>query len=287
MPFMFRKMVVAGVGLTGGSLALAARKFGLVDEIVGYGRGEKNLRLARRNGVIDRYFMDERKVPNGVDLLILATPVQSIAPLAKSFLPGLAPSCLVSDVGSVKANVVHQVERVLARRADFVGAHPIAGGEQWGAQAAKSDLFIGHRCILTPTRYTNPTALRKMTTFWRRLGSKVEIMEPRAHDRILALVSHLPHVLVYSLVNSLREARVDSLDLKEYCAGGFKDFTRIASSRPEIWRDICLDNPQAITKGIVDYVKRLEKVKRWIQDGRGDLLEKEFQRANEFRGAIP
>ena len=287
MPFMFHKMVVAGVGLTGGSLALAARKFGLVDEIVGYGRGEKNLRLARRNGVIDRYFMDERKVPSGVDLLILATPVQSIAPLAKSFLPGLAPSCLVSDVGSVKANVVHQVERVLARRADFVGAHPIAGGEQWGAQAAKSDLFMGHRCILTPTRHTNPRALRKMTTFWRRLGSKVEIMDPRAHDRILALVSHLPHVLVYSLVNSLREARVGSLDLKEYCAGGFKDFTRIASSRPEIWRDICLDNPQAITKGIVDYVKRLEKVKRWIQDGRGDLLEKEFQRANEFRGAIP
>jgi len=285
--FMFRRMVVAGVGLTGGSLALAARKFGLVDEIVGYGRGEKNLRLARRNGVIDRYFMDGGGIPKGVDLLILATPVQSIAPLAKSFLPRLAPSCLVSDVGSVKANVVHQVERVLARRAFFVGAHPIAGGEKWGAQAAKSDLFIGHRCILTPTRHTNPKALRKMTAFWRRLGSRVEIMDPRVHDKILALVSHLPHVLVYSLVNSLREARVDSLDLKEYCAGGFKDFTRIASSRPDVWRDICLVNPQAITKGIVDYVKRLEKVKRWIQDGRGDLLEKEFQRANEFRGAIP
>ena len=287
MPFMFRRMVVAGVGLTGGSLALAARKFGLVDEIVGYGRGEKNLRLARRNGVIDRYFMDEGGVPKGVDLLILATPVQSIAPLAKSFLPRLAPDCLVSDVGSVKANVVHQVERTLARRVFFVGAHPIAGGEKWGAQAAKSDLFIGQRCILTPTRQTDPKALRKMRTFWRRLGAKVEVMDPRQHDRILALVSHLPHILVYSLVNSLSRARVDSVDLRKYCAGGFKDFTRIASSRPEIWRDICLFNPQAITQGIVDYIRCLEKVRRWIQDGRGDLLEKEFQRANEFRGAIP
>ncbi len=284
---MFRRMVVAGVGLTGGSLALAARKFGLVDEIVGYGRGEKNLRLARRKGVIDRYFMDEGKFPKGVDLLILATPVQSLAPLAKSFLPGLGPGCLVSDVGSVKGSVVRQVERVLGKRASFVGAHPIAGGEKWGAQAAKPDLFIGHRCILTPTRHTDPKALKKLTLFWRRLGSKVELLDPSVHDRILALVSHLPHVLVYSLVNSLRDARVDSLDLKEYCAGGFKDFTRIASSRPEIWRDICLVNPRAITKGISDYVTRLEKIKGWVRDGRGDLLEKEFQRANEFRGAIP
>ncbi|NIO06972.1 MAG: prephenate dehydrogenase/arogenate dehydrogenase family protein, partial [Deltaproteobacteria bacterium] len=176
---------------------------------------------------------------------------------------------------------------VVGRRAYFVGAHPIAGGEKWGAEAARPDLFVDHRCILTPTRHTNPAALKKLTQFWRRLGSKVEVLDPRVHDRVLALVSHLPHVLVYALVNSLRDARVDSLDLKEYCAGGFKDFTRIASSRAEIWRDICLVNPEAINKGIGDYVKRLEKVKRWIESGRGDLLEKEFQRASDFRNSIP
>lgn len=285
---MFRKMVVAGVGLIGGSLALAARKRKLVGEVIGYGRGEKNLRLALRMGMVDRYFMDEEEIPDGVDLLILATPVQSIAPLTRAFLPRLRRGCLISDVASVKGKMVRQVEGILGRRSGmhFVGAHPIAGGEQWGAQAALPDLFVGHRCILTPTRKTDIRALKKLTSFWRRLGAKVETMDPHLHDRVLALVSHLPHVLAYALVNSLGRARVDSLDLKGYCAGGFKDFTRIASSRPELWRDICLANRQAVVKGLGEYIKRLERFRGWISDGRGERLEEEFQRANDFRGAI-
>ena len=287
MALMFRRMVVAGVGLIGGSLALAARKGRLVEEIIGYGRREKNLRLARRRGIVDRYFMDSGKIPKGTDLLILATPVQATVPLASSFLPRLEPGCLISDVGSVKGGIVHKLERLLPDRISFVGAHPIAGGERWGAEAATPDLFLRHRCILTPTRRTDPRAVKRLGSFWRRLGARVEIMDPNLHDRILAVVSHLPHVLAYALVNTLGRVDMDSVDLKDYCAGGFKDLTRIASSRPEIWRDICLVNRQAVSRSILDYMRCLEQLRRSIRGGEGDYLEREFSRANQVRRAIP
>jgi len=284
---MFRRMVVAGVGLIGGSLALAARKGRLVEEIVGFGRSEQNLRLAQRRGIVDRYFMEGGKIPRGTDLLILATPVQTTVPLARAFLPRLEAGSLISDVGSVKGEIVHKLDRLLPHKISFVGAHPIAGNEKWGAEAATPDLFLKHRCILTPTRRTDPKAVKKLGSFWRRLGAKVEILDPNLHDRILAMVSHLPHVLAYALVNTLGRVEVDSVDLKDYCAGGFKDLTRIASSRPEIWRDICLANRQAVSKSILVYIRCLDQLRRAIRGGEGDHLEREFSRANELRRAIP
>lgn len=286
MASMFRRMVVAGVGLIGGSLALAARRHGLAEEIVGYGRGEENLRLAQKRGIIDRYFLHAAEIPKGTDLLILATPVQATVSLAVSFLPGLEPGCLVSDVGSVKERIVRDMERLLPAEIPFVGVHPIAGGEQWGAQAALPELFSGQQCILTPTRNTDPEALKKMAYLWRRVGAKVEVMDPGLHDKIFGIVSHLPHVLVYALVNTLSRTKVDSVDLKDYCGAGFKDFTRIASSRPEIWRDICLVNRQAIGKSLGEYIKGLERLRRFIRKGEGHLLEREFARANEVRRQI-
>lgn len=284
--FLFRRMVVVGVGLIGGSLALAARQRGLVEEIIGSGRGEKNLRGAQTRGMIDRYFLDKGEIPKGVDLVILATPVQSTVSLAASFLPRLDPGCLVSDVGSVKSRIVRDMERLLPKHIPFVGAHPIAGGEQWGSQAALPDLFSDHRCILTPTQNTDAGALEKMACLWRGVGAKVEMMDPDLHDKVLAVVSHLPHVLVFTLVNTLSRSAVDSVELKDYCGGGFKDFTRIASSRPEIWRDICLANRRAIGKSLTDYLKQLERLKKWIRDGKADLLEREFSLANEVRRQI-
>ncbi|MGH7831889.1 MAG: prephenate dehydrogenase, partial [Candidatus Binatia bacterium] len=191
------------------------------------------------------------------------------------------------DVGSVKARIVQDMERLLPRSIPFVGAHPIAGSEQWGAEAAAPGLFSGRRCILTPGRATNGKALQKMARLWRGVGAGVEIMSPALHDKILAIVSHLPHVLAYSLVNTLGRSRADSVDLKQYCAGGFKDFTRIASSRPEIWRDICLLNREAIGKSLTDYIRSLERLRGWIRDGQGALLERAFARANEIRSRIP
>jgi prephenate dehydrogenase len=280
---LFKKMVIAGVGLIGASLALAARERGLVDAIVGYGRSEENLRFALDKGIIDSYFHKPEEIPPGTDFLLLGTPVAAIVPLTKQFLPFMRPGCIVSDVGSVKAEIVRDMEKLLPRTMPFVGAHPIAGGEQWGAEPARADLFIGQRCILTPTKKTDPAALENVGTLWKRVGAKVETIDADVHDKILGLVSHLPHVLVYGLVNLMNHARVDSTEVIEYCGGGFKDFTRIASSRPELWRDICLLNREAVSAGLADYIKELEKLKRLIDEGKGAEIEREFALANEAR----
>lgn len=283
---MFQKMVVAGVGLIGGSLALDMRRRGLAKEIVGYGRSKANLRVAKKKGIIDHFFLREEDIPSGVDFLVMGTPVQAIVPLTAAFLPRLEPGCIISDVGSVKAEIVKGVEKVLPPGIHFVGAHPIAGSEHWGADAAVENLFQGRRCILTPSRKTNRTALRKMAALWKRVGAKVEIMNAEKHDRVLGVVSHLPHVVAYALVNSLDQTKVDGVDLKTFCAGGFKDITRIASSRPELWRDICLLNRKAVSKSLGNYIRNLEKMKRWIDSGNGSSLEHEFAHANEVREQI-
>lgn len=286
MAFMFRKMVVAGVGLIGGSLALDMRRRKLVKEVVGYGRTEANLKVAKRTNLIDSYFLHESEIPTDTDFLMLGTPVQTIVPLTEAFLPKLAPGCIVSDVGSVKAEIVRGMEKLLPANIHFVGAHPIAGSEQWGAQAARADLYVGKRCILTPTRRTDRAALKKMELLWRRVGAKVQIMDAAQHDRVLGIVSHLPHVVAYALVNALDQTKIDGIDLKTYCAGGFKDITRIAGSRPELWRDICLLNRKAVSQSLGNYIRNLEKMKRAIDGGHGAALEKDFARAQTVREQI-
>lgn len=283
----FKKVVIAGVGLICGSLALDMRRKKLTGEIIGYGRGEANLRLAKREGIIDDYFLSPERFPGKVDLLVMGAPVEAIAPLAEAFRPRLEPGCIVTDVGSVKGEIVHAMERLLPKNIFFVGGHPIAGSEQWGASAARAGLFARHRCILTPTRKTDRKALVKIGALWRRVGAEVEMMSPRLHDHVLGVISHLPHVLVYALVNALERQPRNGIDLKRYCAGGFKDFTRIASSRPELWRDICLMNRAALGRSLGGYIKSLQRIERWIRDGKGAALEKEFARAYDIRAQIP
>jgi prephenate dehydrogenase len=284
---MFKKMVLAGVGLICGSLALDMRRRKLVKEIVGYGRSESNLKLAKKKGIIDSYFLREHEIPGGVDFLMMGTPVQTIVPLTQAFLPKLEAGCIVSDVGSVKGEIVRGMEKILPKSIVFVAGHPIAGSEQWGAQAARENLFVRHRTVLTPTKRTDVKALKKVTELWRKVGADVEIMHPDVHDRVLGVISHLPHVLVYALVNALEKTHLKDVDLKAYCAGGFKDFTRIASSRPELWRDICVMNRKALGRSLSDYIKYLEQLNGWIKNEKGALLEKEFARAFEVRAKIP
>lgn len=286
MAVMFRKMVVVGLGLICGSLALDVRRRKLVGEIIGYGRSEANLRWAKKQGIIDSYFLREDEMPDDVNFLMMGTPVQTIVPLTAAFLPRLKAGCVISDVGSVKAEIVQGMDRLLPKNIPFVAGHPIAGSEQWGARAAKPDLFLRRRTILTPTRKTDKAALKKVATLWRKVGAKVELMDPEVHDRVLGVISHLPHVLVYALVNALDRTQVRGVDLKSYCAGGFKDFTRIASSRPELWRDICLMNRRALGRSLDDYIDSLERLRRWMAEGKGASLEKEFTRANEIRRQI-
>lgn len=287
MAVMFQKVVMAGVGLICGSLALDMRRRRLAKEIIGYGRGEANLKLAKRKGIIDSYFIDDDQFPADADFLMMGTPVETIVPLTKRFLPRLKAGCIVSDVGSVKSEIVRGMEKILPKQIYFVAGHPIAGSEQWGAQAAHRDLFVRHRCILTPTKGTNRRALNKVAALWRKVGAEVEIMAPQVHDQVLGVISHLPHVLVYALVNALERTRLGDFDVKKYCAGGFKDFTRIASSRPELWRDICLMNRRALGRSLADYINYLDRLNRWIREGNGALLEREFARAYDIRARIP
>ena len=287
MAVKFEKVVMAGVGLICGSLALDMRQRKLAKEIVGYGRGEENLRTARRKGIIDSYFLTPEKFPGGVDLVVMGTPVETIAPLTGAFAPKLEAGAIVTDVGSVKGGIVRAMEKLLPKKARFVAGHPIAGSEQWGAQAARRDLFVDHRCILTPTQRTDRRALGKVRALWRAVGAEVEEMSPEVHDQVLGVISHLPHVLVYALVNALERRPPKGVDLKKYCAGGFKDFTRIASSRPELWRDICLMNRRALSRVLGDYIRDLQRLNGWIRGGKGALLEREFARAYETRARIP
>lgn len=283
---MFRTMVIAGVGLIGGSLALAARERGLVERVVGYGRNETTLRRGKRLGILDRYFLDAGEFPEDTDFLVLATPVSAIAPLTRSFLPRLHRKCLISDVGSVKRRVVADMDRLLKAGPPFVGAHPIAGSDQWGPDAARADLFVRHRCIITPTAKSDPTAVKKLRTFWRRVGARVETMDAAVHDRVLGVVSHLPHVAASALVNALERTRVGSLDLAEYCGSGFRDTTRIAAGRPELWRDICLLNREAVLKGLREYARGIERFAEYVRRNDGPGLEREFERALATRKRI-
>lgn len=276
---MFRTMVVAGVGLIGGSIALAARKHELVQRVVGYGRNRATLSRAGRMGILDSWFLDPDAFPEDADFLLLATPVSAIVPVTRSFLPRLDPACLVSDVGSVKRRVVADMERLLKGGPPFVGGHPISGGEQWGPDPARPDLFARRRCILTPTKKSDPAAVRKLRAFWRRVGARVELMDAALHDRVMGVVSHLPHVAAYALVNALDRSRAGSLDLAGYCGAGFKDTTRIAASRPELWRDICLLNREAVLKGLGEYARGLERMADCIRRNDGTQLEREFERA--------
>ena len=257
-----------------------------MERVVGYGRNEKTLRRGKKIGILDRYFLRAEDFPVDADFLVLATPVSAIAPLTRAFLPRLDSGCLISDVGSVKRRVVADMERLLKGGPSFVGAHPIAGSDQWGPDAARADLFVRRRCIITPTGKSDPGAVKRLRTFWRRVGARVELMDATLHDRVLGVVSHLPHVAASALVNALERTRVGSLDLAGYCGSGFKDTTRIAGGRPELWRDICLLNREAVLKGLREHARGIERFMDCIRRNDGQGLEREFERALATRKRI-
>jgi prephenate dehydrogenase len=276
-------MAVIGVGLIGGSLALALRRHRLVGQVVGVGRGTKNLAIARRLGIVDRATTDPVEGVHDADLVVLATPVGALAEVAKAIAHALEPGVVVTDVGSVKANVVRDVEPLLPPHARFVAAHPIAGTEESGAGAASAALFEGSRCILTPTPRTDPGALRKVRAMWRAVGAEVSEMDAAEHDRILAVVSHLPHAVAYALVNAVTATQADAL---AYAGGGFRDFTRIAASHPEMWRDIMMANREGVLSGIDATMEELSRLRRFIEREDGEALFEAFDRARVARRSL-
>jgi len=276
MSRVVERLCVAGVGLIGGSLALAAKEAGLVGEVVGLGRTAANLETARARGIVDRIATDPRDAAAGADAICLAAPVGSCAALAEALRPHARPGAILTDVGSVKASLVAALE---ARWTPglVVGAHPIAGSEASGAAAARADLFQGRPCILTPTPATDPAALAAMRALWTGVGARVVEMPAATHDEILARVSHLPHLVAYALVAACDAARVDGAPVLEWAGSGFRDTTRIAGSPGELWRDIALANAPALGRALGEFRHALDRLEGLVAaadaDGLGAVLE--------------
>ena len=281
----FNQATVIGVGLIGGSIAGVIKARGIAQTVVGVGRNKDNLESAVRLGLIDRYSQDAKKGVVGSDLVVLCCPVGSFEQVAKEIKPYLKDQAVVTDAGSVKGRLVERLEEIFYLKARYVPAHPIAGGERSGAEAADLKLFQGARCILTPTRHTDIQALEAVSDLWEAAGAKVERMDPFDHDRVFGMVSHLPHVAAYAMVGALTKMDGGE-DAISYAAGGFKDFTRIAGSHPGMWRDICLLNAGNIKAALDVYIKSLEALRGLIEAGDGDALQAEFEKAKTIRQKI-
>ncbi len=282
----FKKLTIIGVGLIGGSLAMALRKKGMVGEIVGVGRSISNLELAVKLDVIDKFTTDAAAGVLDADLVVIATPVASTPEVVKKIATYLKQGAIVTDVGSVKKAIVKDAEKLLPSGVHFVGGHPVAGTEESGVGAAFPALFENRRCILTPTAKTDKEALKKVKDIWEAAGSEVIVMDAEKHDSILAAVSHLPHVIAYSLVNTVDNVRDFEESILNYSAGGFRDFTRIASSSPEMWRDICLLNRKAILDMIDRFEEELSALKKSIEAEEGKNLLNAFKSAKDARDSI-
>lgn len=286
MAVHFRQVAIIGVGLIGGSLGMIIRRRKLADQVVGIGRRIENLKTAVSLGAIDRYVADPQEAVREADLVILATPVDTYERHLREWAHCLSAGAIVSDVGSVKGTLVERSESAMPSGAHFVGAHPIAGKEKTGVAAGSDQLFKGARCILTPTKRTDSTALAQVTQLWEETGSIILTMDPHVHDQILGAVSHLPHVAAFALMNALadlREQQVPSLDLAGHSGGGLRDTTRIAASSPEMWRDIFLWNRDNVVSYIDGYTKALEELKHLIKVGDAAGIEKSLERAKGER----
>ena len=282
---MFNKICIIGVGLMGGSIALAARKNQLCSNIVGLGRAEdsENLIHAQNLGIIDHYFFDTALAVEKTDCIIIATPVGATESVFLQLKDIWSDSTVYMDVGSTKVNVIAAAKKVFGYIPNnFVPAHPIAGAEQSGAAAAVSDLFTGKRLIITPGEETSPDALRKVQDFWHGLGTSISEMEVERHDSVLAATSHLPHILAYALVDLL--GRKDEQDeIFKFAAGGFKDFTRIASSDPGMWRDICIANKIEIISLIKQLQNELGDISQILETNNSQQLFDTFNNARNAR----
>ncbi len=283
MTIRFERVAVLGVGLIGGSFALALRTAGACATVVGVGRNPGNMRVAKERGIVDSVETDVAVAVRDADLVLVAAPVAQFPDLFARVVPGLAPSALVMDAGSTKQDVVAAARAALGVRiAQFVPAHPIAGAEHSGAAAAKADLFAGKRVVLAPLAENPAGLVERAAAAWEACGARISSMSAAEHDAVFAAVSHLPHVLAYALVHEFA-GRENSGQLFGYAAGGFRDFTRIASSYPEMWRDICVANRDALVTELDRYVEKLRALRVPLAAGDGVALEAVFDQARNAR----
>ena len=277
------KLAVIGVGLIGGSFALALKQAKAVSHVAGVGRNSANLKLALERGIIDSIAPDPAAGARGADLILVSTPVAQFPRVLESIAPGLGAKALITDGGSTKRDVIAAARKALGKKvARFIPAHPIAGAEKSGAAAASAELFRRRRVVLTPLRENAKQDVSRIEEAWKHCGAEVSRMDPEEHDAVLAAVSHLPHVLAFALVHGVAK-RNNSAQLFSFAAGGFRDFTRIASSHPEMWRDICLANRDRLLQEMKSYANELGSIRKLVEKGDAAGLEKLFAAAREAR----
>ena len=279
----FERVAVIGVGLIGGSFSLALKEKKLCGHVVGVGRSAPNLKIALERGVIDSTAADAAAAVRNADLVLVAAPVAQFEKIFLAIKAHVGPTTLVMDAGSTKRDVVAAARRGLGGKlARFVPAHPIAGAEHSGAAAANPRLFRDRRVVLTPLKENRKQDVDAIAALWSGVGARVSRMTPAAHDQVFAAVSHLPHLLAYALVDDVSKRR-NAAQLFGYAAGGFRDFTRIASSHPEMWRDICVANSDQLLKEVVRFSGELEKMTKFLKTKDAAALEKIFARARAAR----
>lgn len=279
----FQKITIVGVGLLGGSLGMAARRKKLAREVAGYVRRDASLKECEAAEAVDYATTDLLAAVSHADLVVLCTPLAQMRSLAQRLAPALKPGALVTDVGSVKTGVVRAVAPVIRRAgAQFIGSHPMAGGEKMGVLASRADLYEGAVCVVTPDQHAPTGAVRKLERFWQALGARTVRMDAAEHDRLVSRSSHLPHLAAATLVNVILDSAASPAQA-ELCATGFRDTTRVASGSPEMWRDIALANRQNLARSITAYVAKLKSVQAALKQGDGTALEKFFAAAKERR----
>jgi len=278
-----KKIVIFGVGLIGGSVALALKKAGSAAQIIGVGRSTESLQSAIDLGVIDAACSDITQAVQNADIVLIAAPVAQTASILTAIKPALAATTVVTDAGSTKSDVLACAKEILGEQFNqFVGGHPIAGAEKSGVTAATTDLYRNKNVVLTPTDATDPDAIQRVRELWQHCGANVTEMPATTHDSIFAAVSHLPHLLAFALVDDIA-SRKNAEQLFGFAASGFRDFTRIAGSHPEMWRDISLANRSALLNEITAYQDELSRLKQMLELSDGDALHALFDRASTAR----
>jgi cyclohexadieny/prephenate dehydrogenase len=284
---LFDRIALVGIGLIGSSLARVVKRENLAGRVVISTRSEATLKRAEELGLGESYTTDPVEAVRDADLVIVSVPVGSSGAVAEAIAPGLKKGAIVTDVGSTKASVIAQMTPYIPEGVHFIPAHPLAGTEKSGPDSGFASLFENRWCIFTPLPDTDSAALEKLSEFWRRCGSNIDVMDPQHHDMVLAIVSHLPHIIAYNIVGTADDLQnVSKTEVIKYAASGFRDFTRLAASDPTMWRDVCLHNRDAILEMLARFSEDLASLQRAIRWGDGDKLFDLFTHTRSVRRSI-
>jgi len=284
---MFKKVCIIGCGLIGSSLARAIKKNNLADKIVSSNRSDTINKKVIELKIVDQSSVDTKKMVEGSDLVIIATPLSSYEDVILKIKDSLKNGTILTDVGSVKENIISLIEKNIPENISWIPSHPIAGTEESGPESGFSELFIDRWCILTPSKKASEKEINLLKSFWEKVGSKVDIMEAKQHDYILSITSHIPHLIAYNVVNTTLNIQDEKQsDIIKYSAGGLRDFTRIAASDPIMWRDIFIQNKKNTSEMINKFIENLENLKEAIESEDGKKLEKIFLKTKKIRQNI-